>query len=77
MLDWTAAQGATIIYPGSHTNTNPVVVASENRGDSNALSDERLVERHAVRPAEQPCPRRGDIVIRDLRLWRKYHPCLL
>jgi hypothetical protein len=67
--DFTIENGATLVYPGSHLNVDPVVIASDNVGDSNAPSDAALASRHAVRPAEQPCPKRGDIVIRDLRLW--------
>ena len=62
--DFSIENGATIVYPGSHLNEQPTVISSE--GD--VIQDHRLAQRHAVRPAEQPCPKRGDIIVRDLRL---------
>ena len=64
MMEFTLENGATLIYPGSHTA--PVDQANGSR----RYSDEMLASRATVVPPEQTTgigP--GDLVIRDLRLW--------
>ena len=68
--DYSVENGATLTYPGSHLNTSPTVTMDELVGGT-VIPPARLAEREACRPSEQPCPRRGDIVLRDLRLWRE------
>jgi ectoine hydroxylase-related dioxygenase (phytanoyl-CoA dioxygenase family) len=64
MMEFTLENGATLIYPGSHT-------ASVGKASGPGIySKEMLTRRAAVVPAEQTTgigP--GDLVIRDLRLW--------
>ena len=64
MMEFTVENGATLIYPGSHT------AAVGQASGPRRFSKEMLDSRAAVVPSEQTTDiGPGDLVIRDLRLW--------
>ena len=62
LIDMTEENGATIYWPGTHKDTR---LHSGNRFPT----EEMLAEWQAKRPAERVLAQRGDLVLRDLRLW--------
>jgi ectoine hydroxylase-related dioxygenase (phytanoyl-CoA dioxygenase family) len=68
--DFTLDNGATRVYPGTHLNRAPTLTtrALGEHGPT-GVPPEECARRERVCPSEQPCPRRGDLVLRDLRLW--------
>lgn len=71
LADFTIANGATLIYPGSHTSS--VADAGGSRQFTQAMLDAQA----GRCPPEQTVDFwRGDLVIRDLRLWHGGMPNL-
>lgn len=62
LVDMTEENGATIYWPGTHRDLR---LHSGNRFPSEAM----IAEWEATRPAERVFARRGDLVLRDLRVW--------
>lgn len=64
LMDFTVENGATLVYVGSHRSS--VSAANGTRKFSQGMLDGQA----ALHPPEQTVNiRRGDLVIRDLRLW--------
>ena len=59
--DSSAKNGATEIWPGSHLDTRPV-------------TDETEADRRSFAPPIQASTRKGDLLIRDSRLWHRGVP---
>jgi Phytanoyl-CoA dioxygenase (PhyH) len=62
LVDMTEENGATIYWPGTHHDLR---LHSGNRFPT----DEMIAEWQAKRPAERVFAKRGDLVLRDLRVW--------
>lgn len=62
LIDMTLENGATIYWPGTHRDTR---LHSGNRFPT----PEMLAEWEAKRPAERTVYGRGDLVVRDMRVW--------
>jgi len=62
LVDMTEANGATIYWPGTHQDGR---LHSGNRFPTEAM----IAEWQAKRPAERVLAQRGDLVIRDMRIW--------
>lgn len=62
LIDMTEENGATILWPGTHRDLR---LHSGNRFPT----DEMIAEWQARRPAERALAKRGDLLLRDLRLW--------
>lgn len=58
LIDFTEANGATEIWPGTHLQTD----------------EHDLAERCSAIPSVRPLVRAGDLVIRDLRTWHRGTP---
>ena len=69
VVDVTAANGSTEIWPGTHTDTTIYVQAGDIK-----LPPTVVEARRAVRPPLQPAVRAGSVVIRDIRLWHAGMP---
>jgi hypothetical protein len=55
---------------GTHANTMPTLTTRDLGGHGpTGLPPALCRQREWERPSEQPCPRVGDLVLRDLRLW--------
>ena len=61
--DTSEENGATQIWPGSHLDMRPV-------------SEETEADRRSFSPPVQACARKGDILVRDSRLWHRGVPNL-
>jgi hypothetical protein len=62
LVDVTEENGATIYWPGTHHDTR---LHSGNRFPT----EEMITEWEAKRPAERALTHRGDLVLRDMRVW--------
>ncbi|MCE7987375.1 MAG: hypothetical protein DYG89_39920 [Caldilinea sp. CFX5] len=62
LVDVTEENGATIYWPGTHHDTR---LHSGNRFPT----AEMIAEWEAKRPAERVLTQRGDLVLRDMRVW--------
>jgi hypothetical protein len=62
LVDMTEENGATIYWPGTHRDTR---LHSGNRFPT----EEMIAEWEAKRPAERVLAQRGDLVLRDMRVW--------
>jgi len=62
LIDMTEENGATIYWPGTHRDTR---LHSGNRFPT----EDMIAEWQARRPAERVLAKRGDLVLRDLRVW--------
>jgi hypothetical protein len=62
LVDMTEENGATIYWPGTHQDTR---LHSGNRFPT----EEMIAEWEAKRPAERVLAQRGDLVLRDMRVW--------
>jgi hypothetical protein len=62
LVDVTEENGATIYWPGTHHDTR---LHSGNRFPT----EEMIAEWEAKRPAERALTHRGDLVLRDMRVW--------
>jgi hypothetical protein len=62
LVDMTEENGATIYWPGTHQDTR---LHSGNRFPT----EEMIAEWEAQRPAERVLAQRGDLVLRDMRVW--------
>lgn len=62
LIDMTEENGATIYWPGTHHDTR---LHSGNRFPT----EEMIAEWEAVRPAKRVLANRGDLVLRDMRVW--------
>lgn len=62
LVDMTEENGATIYWPGTH---HDVRLHSGNRFPTDAM----IHEWEAKRPAERVVAQRGDLVLRDMRVW--------
>ena len=62
LVDMTEENGATIFWPGTHKDTR---LHSGNRHPTEAM----IEEWEAKRPSERTIVQRGDIVLRDMRVW--------
>lgn len=62
LVDMTLENGATIYWPGTHQDTR---LHSGNRFPT----AEMIAEWEAKRPAERVLAKRGDLVLRDMRVW--------
>jgi ectoine hydroxylase-related dioxygenase (phytanoyl-CoA dioxygenase family) len=68
LVDFTVANGATEIWPGSHRLTGV------GEGGTLRLRAEDLAARRAVCPPFQVEMQAGDVLVRDLRLWHAGMP---
>ena len=66
LVDFTVENGATMIYPGTHT------IPVEGRG----ITEEMIASQASRPPLQTTDMTRGDLVIRDLRLWHHGMPNL-
>lgn len=62
LVDVTEENGATVYWPGTHRDGR---LHSGNRFPT----AEMIAEREAKRPAERVLAQRGDLVMRDMRVW--------
>jgi len=62
LVDVDEANGATKAWLGTHKDTR---IYAGNRHPT----DEMIAEWEVKRPAERVCTRKGDLVIRDMRVW--------
>jgi len=62
LIDMTEENGATIYWPGTHRD---IRLHSGNRFPT----AEMIAEWQAKRPAERVLAQRGDLILRDLRVW--------
>ena len=62
LVDMTEENGATIYWPGTHQDLR---LHSGNRFPTETM----IAEWQAKRPAERVLAQRGDLVIRDMRVW--------
>lgn len=62
LVDMTAENGATIYWPGTHHDTQ---LHSGNRFPT----EEMIAEWETKRPAERVLANRGDLLLRDMRVW--------
>lgn len=62
LVDMTEENGATIYWPGTHQDGR---LHSGNRFPTEVM----IAEWEAKRPAERVLARRGDLVLRDMRVW--------
>ena len=69
MVDMSAANGSTEIWPGTHLDTSCAL-----QGDDIKILPERLEAQRKVRPPIQPTVARGSAVIRDMRMWHAGMP---
>lgn len=82
LCDVDATNGATEIWPGSHTSSNISQHSSsssggENDGEGGLTILPSLVEaRRAHSPPVRACSQKGSLIIRDLRLWHAGMPNL-
>ncbi|MBT3266677.1 hypothetical protein HN371_05950 [Candidatus Poribacteria bacterium] len=62
LVDVTEANGATVHWPGTHHDPRFY-------GSDRFPTDDMIAERETVRPSERVLTRRGDVVLRDMRVW--------
>ena len=62
LVDVDESNGATKFWPGTHTDTR---ITAGNRRPT----EEMIAEWEAKRPAERMCTKKGDLVVRDMRVW--------
>ncbi|KAJ1330872.1 kanamycin B dioxygenase [Microdochium nivale] len=88
LCDFNVENGATEFWLGSHAHTTqseqkiaeteediaPYPGLAEIGGTIPPISDDAKDERHKIRPPIQPACDRGDVMIRDLRLWHAGMP---
>ncbi|KAI1849767.1 hypothetical protein JX266_004716 [Neoarthrinium moseri] len=87
LCDFSIENGATEFWLGSHAHTtsrdqrmpaSPEDIAPYPGGSMDdplpAISEEAKERRMEIRPPIQPCCRRGDIMVRDLRTWHAGMP---
>ncbi|ROV94793.1 hypothetical protein VMCG_08841 [Cytospora schulzeri] len=86
LCDFSAENGATEFWLGSHAGTtaedqqaaaggqHPFVKYTSEGGRIPWITEEAKEARRVVRPPVQPVVGRGDIMIRDLRLWHAGMP---
>jgi len=79
LIDFSPANGSTEFWLGTHAHTTADDQDLTAPGDplgpySTFIKKDRLEERRQVRPPIQPVANRGDITLRDLRLWHAGMP---
>ena len=62
LVDVDESNGATKVWLGTHKNTR---THAQNR----QLTEEMIAEHESERPVERMCTKRGDLVVRDMRVW--------
>lgn len=68
LVDVTEANGATIYWPGTHKDTGTVMRRSEQ------VDPARIPAQEAQRPSQLMMSQRGDVVVRDNRMWHAGRP---
>ncbi|KAF7168749.1 hypothetical protein CNMCM6106_003833 [Aspergillus hiratsukae] len=71
LVDTTATNGATELWPGTHTGTDVSVLMPDNDG---VIRKELVEARRKLCPPVQPVLPKGSIIIRDFRLWHAGMP---
>ena len=87
LCDFSIENGATEFWLGSHAATSAADQVRATTGEHlktypmsrlndpiPSVSEDALRSRRAVRPPMQPACRKGDIMIRDIRLWHAGMP---
>ena len=63
VVDVSSANGSTELWPGTHLD------ARDDIFEEGRLSTKAIEARRAERPPIQPILKRGDVLIRDMRMW--------
>ncbi|GIJ99226.1 hypothetical protein Aspvir_001356 [Aspergillus viridinutans] len=71
LVETTATNGATELWPGTHTGTDVTVLMPDNDG---VIRKELVEARRKLCPPVQPVLPKGSIIIRDFRLWHAGMP---
>lgn len=71
LVGTTATNGATELWPGTHTDTDVSVLMPDNDG---VIRKELVEARRNLCPPVQPLLPKGSIIIRDFRLWHAGMP---
>ncbi|GFG26715.1 phytanoyl-CoA dioxygenase, putative [Aspergillus udagawae] len=71
LVETTATNGATELWPGTHTGTDVSVLMPDNSG---VIRKELVEARRKLCPPVQPVLPKGSIIIRDFRLWHAGMP---
>ncbi|KAH1606603.1 hypothetical protein KXW57_002424 [Aspergillus fumigatus] len=71
LVGTTATNGATELWPGTHTDTDVSVLMPDNDG---VIRKELVEARRKLCPPVQPLLPKGSIIIRDFRLWHAGMP---
>lgn len=76
LTDTTVENGSTEIWIGSHRDTDidDHVASSDFPGGLSSIQPELVEARRALVPPVQPAIQRGDLVLRDVRLWHAGMP---
>lgn len=86
LIDFSIANGATEFWLGSHATTSHLDQVKATEKDREAypfardgqpippVTQDAIAARQAIRPPVQPICRRGDVMIRDLRVWHAGMP---
>lgn len=72
--DASANNGATEVWVGSHRDSNISQHDEFEGGYGLTIKQEFLNERRRHSPPIQPCTKKGDIILRDIRLWHAGMP---
>lgn len=62
LVDVDEINGGTKVWPGTQSD-NRIVADSQN------LTEEMVAEQEQRRPSEQICSKKGDLILRDMRVW--------
>ncbi|CRG90186.1 hypothetical protein PISL3812_07229 [Talaromyces islandicus] len=70
LVDSSPENGATEVWPGTHTTTTNQVLEQ----DSLSIKKDLIDARRKIRPPVQPSLPKGSLIIRDFRLWHAGMP---